>query len=279
MSTLREKRKKERRALRRRKTADWTVVLILCAIAVCCGGYLIYHHWSVKQRELEYEKLRQEETLSAATETVIAEPETEESTEETVIYCDPVYDFGQLHEQNQDIYAWIVVPGTQVDYPLLQSETDNYYLDYNLDHSKGYPGCIYTNQCNRKDFSDYNTVLYGHNMKNGSMFAQLKKFTQDEETYKKSKYFWIFTPEKNYRYEIISAYTTGVNSDTYTLFKGPGEEFEKYLEKIRGYSEIQTDAEGMNIKDKIITLSTCTGNEATRYVVQGKRVDTLDVGQ
>ena len=69
MSTLREKRKKERRALRRRKTADWTVVLILCAIAVCCGGYLIYHHWSVKQRELEYEKLRQEETLSAATET------------------------------------------------------------------------------------------------------------------------------------------------------------------------------------------------------------------
>ena len=72
MSTLREKRKKERRALRRRKTADWTVVLILCAIAVCCGGYLIYHHWSVKQRELEYEKLRQEETLSAATETVIA---------------------------------------------------------------------------------------------------------------------------------------------------------------------------------------------------------------
>ena len=68
MSTLREKRKKERRALRRRKTADWTVVLILCAIAVCCGGYLIYHHWSVKQRELEYERLRQEETLSAATE-------------------------------------------------------------------------------------------------------------------------------------------------------------------------------------------------------------------
>ena len=160
MSTLREKRKKERKAKRRRKTADWTVVLILCAIAVCCGGYLVYHHWSVKQRELEYEKMRQEEALSAATEAVIEEPETEESTEETVIYCDPVYDFGQLHEQNEDIYAWIVVPGTQVDYPLLQSGTDNYYLDYNLDHSKGYPGCIYTNQCNRKDFSDYNTVLF-----------------------------------------------------------------------------------------------------------------------
>ena len=88
MSTLREKRKKERRALRRRKTADWTVVLILCAIAVCCGGYLIYHHWSVKQRELEYEKLRQEETLSAATETVIAEPETEDGVDDAAAMYD-----------------------------------------------------------------------------------------------------------------------------------------------------------------------------------------------
>ena len=148
-----------------------------------------------------------------------------------------------------------------------------------LKKNYNFAGTIFVDYENKGDFSDCNTIVYGHNMKNGSMFAQLKKFTQDEETYKKSKYFWIFTPEKNYRYEIISAYTTGVNSDTYTLFKGPGEEFEKYLEKIRGYSEIRTDAEGMNIKDKIITLSTCTGNEATRYVVQGKRVDTLDVGQ
>ena len=128
-------------------------------------GKSIYLHDPRGKVAGSYEKL---------TEEVIAEPETEESTEETVIYCDPVYDFGQLHEQNQDIYAWIVVPGTQVDYPLLQSETDNYYLDYNLDHSKGYPGCIYTNQCNRKDFSDYNTVLYGHNMK---MVPCLEVFT------------------------------------------------------------------------------------------------------
>ena len=272
MSTLREKRKKERRALRRRKTADWTVVLILCAIAVCCGGYLIYHHWSVKQRELEYEKLRQEETLSAATETVIAEPETEESTEETVIYCDSVYDFGQLHEQNQDIYAWIVVPGTQVDYPLLQSETDNYYLDYNLDHSKGYPGCIYTNQCNRKDFSDYNTVLYGHNMKNGSMFGQLKQFKQPE-TIQKSKYIWILTPDEVCKYEIFSCYTAEVGSDTYTLIKGPGKGLVEYAEKMQAKDTLGLTRREFDVKDKVITLSTCTGNEATRYVVQAVKVE------
>lgn len=109
------------------------------------------------------------------------------------------------------------------------------------------------------------------------MFGNLKKFTSDQETYQKSKYFWILTPEKNYRYEIISAYVTGVNSDTYTLFKGPGEEFQKYLETIKGYSEIQTEDTEMTIKDKIVTLSTCTGNEATRFVVQGKQVNAEPV--
>ena len=269
MSTLREKRKKERRALRRRKTADWTVVLILCAIAVCCGGYLIYHHWSVKQRELEYEKLRQEETLSAATETVIAEPETEESTEETVIYCDPVYDFGQLHEQNQDIYAWIVVPGTQVDYPLLQSETDNYYLDYNLDHSKGYPGCIYTNQCNRKDFSDYNTVLYGHNMKNLSMFGSLKKY-KTEDFYKDHQFFTIYTSECAYRYQIFAYYDVPETDEVYTVGFAPDETFQKFIDKMKQKSYDDT---GVNVTkdDHIMTLSTCS-TTGKRFVVHAVRI-------
>ena len=269
MSTLREKRKKERRALRRRKTADWTVVLILCAIAVCCGGYLIYHHWSVKQRELEYEKLRQEETLSAATETVIAEPETEESTEETVIYCDPVYDFGQLHEQNEDIYAWIVVPGTQVDYPLLQSETDNYYLDYNLDHSKGYPGCIYTNQCNRKDFSDYNTVLYGHNMKNLSMFGSLKKY-KTEDFYKDHQFFTIYTSEYAYRYQIFAYYDVPETDEVYTVGFAPDETFQKFIDKMKQKSYDDT---GVNVTkdDHIMTLSTCS-TTGKRFVVHAVRI-------
>ena len=186
--------------------------------------------------------------------------------------------YASLAEQNPDYVGWLKIPGTRIDYPVMSRASDpEYYLHRAFDGSRSSGGTPFLGQLSDKDSTCM--IVYGHNMKNGSMFAQLKKFTQDEETYKKSKYFWIFTPEKNYRYEIISAYTTGVNSDTYTLFKGPGEEFEKYLEKIRGYSEIQTDAEGMNIKDKIITLSTCTGNEATRYVVQGKRVDTLDVGQ
>ena len=140
-----------------------------------------------------------------------------------------------------------------------------------------FAGCIYTEDCNSKDFMDPNTVIYGHNMKNGTMFGQLKNFSKDDSAYNKSKYFWIFTPEKTYRYEIISAYTTAVNSDTYTLFKGPGQEFVDYMNKIISYSDIKTTPGELGVEDKIVTLSTCTGNESTRYVVQGKRVDTIDV--
>ena len=150
------------------------------------------------------------------------------------------------------------------------------FLHQTYEKNYNFAGTIFVDYENSGDFSDCNTLVYGHNMKNGSMFGHLKKFREDDKLYKQDKYFWILTPERNYRYEIITAYTTGVNSDTYTLFKGPGEEFEKYLETIKGYSEIQTDDTDLTIKDRIVTLSTCTGNESTRFVVQGKRVDAED---
>ena len=202
--------------------------------------------------------------------------ETEAVSEEKAVI--PVK-FEELWQVNPDVYAWITIPGTEIDYPILQHPSDNsYYLMHNIDGSYGYPGCVYTENLNSRDFTDNNTVIYGHNMKNGSMFGMLKKYRADETLYNTSKYFWILTPEKDYRYEIISAYTTSVNSDTYTLFKGPGKEFLEYEKKMLQNSEIKTEAgqEEANVKDKIVTLSTCTGNQATRFVVQGKRVNAVD---
>ena len=91
-------------------------------------------------------------------------------------------DFADLQANtNEDIYAWICIPDTAIDYPILQHPTDNtYYLNYNLDGSRGYPGCIYTEDYNARDFSDPVTVLYGHNMKNGTMFAGLHKYGDSE---------------------------------------------------------------------------------------------------
>ena len=99
------------------------------------------------------------------------------------------------------------------------------------------------------------------------------------------KTVYEMTTNKKCSYALLSgsgltasgSYTTAVNSDTYTLFKGPGQEFVDYMNKIVSYSDVKTTPGELGVDDKIVTLSTCTGNESTRYVVQGKRVDTLDV--
>ena len=109
-------------------------------------------------------------------------------------------------------------------------------------------------------------------MKNGSMFGQLKQFKQPE-TIQKSKYIWILTPDEVCKYEIFSCYTAEVGSDTYTLIKGPGKGLVEYAEKMQAKDTLGLTRREFDVKDKVITLSTCTGNEATRYVVQAVKVE------
>ena len=163
--------------------------LVLAYFVVSGISNIIYHHpaeSTATQEETESAEQGTEEAKAAMTEDEINEmladmkstetAETETASEETAII--PVK-FGELQSVNPDVYAWITVPGTEIDYPILQHPSDNsYYLMHNIDGSYGYPGCIYTENLNSKDFTDNNTVIYGHNMKNGSMFAQLHKFEQ-----------------------------------------------------------------------------------------------------
>lgn len=123
--------------------------------------------------------------------------------------------FNAWQAYNPDVYAWIYVPGTSVNYPILQSATDNsYYLDYNIDGTKGYPGCVYSENINSKDFSDMHTVLYGHNMHagytykglDGTMFRTLHKF-EDADFFNANRYFYIYTNNQVLTYEIFAAYT------------------------------------------------------------------------
>lgn len=280
MSTLREKRKKERAARRRRMAVDWTVVLVLAGIAAACIGYLVFYNWRLHQKEDQYEKLRPTEETEQILEAVVPEAETETETEivDTTLYCEPVYDFDELHQQNEDIYAWITAPETQVDYPVLQSAEDNYYLNRNLDHSSGYPGCVYTNKCNAKDFSDYITVLYGHNMKNGSMFGSIHKF-EKEEFFDANREIVVYTEEKRLTYDI---YASVKFSDVYIpaaydpLTTTGRDNFVKDVQDFVAGSDVSHIREDVEIgeEDKLIVLSTCVnGERPKRYLVVGKLVE------
>ena len=249
-----------------------TIALIAAIAVFCYAAFNLYHIYTEYRKGTdEYNQIEE----MAVTE---RDADSAEVAGPSAQIKPPIeVDFDKLKSVNEDVVGWIYVDALpDISYPIVKGKDNQTYLHQTYEKNYNFAGTIFVDYENSGDFSDCNTLVYGHNMKNGSMFGHLKKFREDDKLYKQDKYFWILTPERNYRYEIISAYTTGVNSDTYTLFKGPGEEFEKYLETIKGYSEIKTDDTDLTIKDRIVTLSTCTGNESTRFVVQGKRVDAED---
>ena len=201
-----------------------------------------------------------------------------ENTEDVFTYYDisnpgKVLDWEYLRKENEDIYAWIYIPDTNIDYPILQHETDDsYYLNYNLDGTKGYPGCIYTEKLNAKDFSDYNTLIYGHNMKNGTMFHDLHKY-EEETFFVEHPYIFIYTPDDVLVYEVYGAYefTNAHILYSYDCFTEQG--FSSYLQMIKQkYGEKGLFREEIEVTetDKIITLSTCvSGENEMRFLVQG----------
>lgn len=181
-------------------------------------------------------------------------------------------DFAALRERNPDVYAWITIPGTAIDYPILQSATDNtYYLTHTIDGAESPEGSIYTETYNSRDFEDPNTVIYGHDMANGSMFQNLLNY-QDRSFFDANREVLIYTPDAIRRYRIFAAYLYDDRHLMQSFNFDDKDVYRQYLESVFSIREmgacIDTDQE-VTADDKIITLSTCYGvQEDKRYLVQ-----------
>lgn len=211
------------------------------------------------------------EMLAGMKATETAETATEEQSE--VI---PVK-FEELQAVNPDIYAWITVPGTVIDYPILQHASDNtYYLMHNIDGSYGYPGCVYTENMNSKDFTDNNTVIYGHNMKNGSMFAQLHKF-EDPDFFNENREVLIYLPDEVLHYTIFAAHIYDDRHLLYSFDFTDPEVYQKYLDSIFSTRDMSANIDKditVTTDDQIITLVTCIGSQPNnRLLVQAVLTD------
>lgn len=261
--------------------------LVIAYFAVSGISNIIYHHSTestATQVETESTGQGTEEAKAALTEDEINEmlagmkstetAENETVSEETAVI--PVK-FDELQSVNPDVYAWITIPGTEIDYPILQHASDNsYYLMHNIDGSYGYPGCIYTENLNSKDFKDNNTVIYGHNMKNGSMFAQLHKF-EDPDFFQENREVLIYLPEEVLHYTIFAAHIYDDRHLLYSFDFSDAEVYEKYLQSIFDTRDMSAniDKETTVTKDdQIITLVTCIGSQPNnRLLVQAVLTD------
>lgn len=238
----------------------WLIPTALLLIIVICLSVIIIKEEREKNQNAEKYK-----------EMVEITPPPQEETQEVFV---PAMDFTELQAQNSDIYAWIDIPDTVVSYPMLRSEQEDFYLDHNADKQKSVYGAIYTQSYNSDDFEDFNTIIYGHDMKNGTMFGSLKKY-RNREYFDEHQYINVYTPEKNLTYRIFAAY---VYDDRHILYSF---DFENESTRRVYILDILSGKFGGNInsevavtaEDKIITLSTCTGVKTQRYLVQAVLVE------
>ena len=190
-------------------------------------------------------------------------------------------DFHSLREQNPDIYAWITMPGTEIDYPVVQdSNDDSYYLTHTAERTESVSGAVFSEHYNSKDFSDQLTVLYGHNMKDGSMFAGLHQY-EDSQFMKDHDEITIYTPNAILKYRIFAAY---LSDDKHILLNynlGREEDSRKaYIDEIMGQrtmkASLDTDVP-VDESSSILTLSTChSAGKDSRYLVQAYLTEKLE---
>ncbi len=255
--------KEKRRSSKKRKALWWIVFLAAVAVFLVSGYQLVSVLMEYKAAENEYEDLEIYAELPSKSKGAKENPAQETQEDEG-----PVIDFASLKAVNEDVVGWLYVEALDINYPIMQGEDNDYYLHRTTEETYNFAGSIFLDYANKGDFSDCNSIVYGHNMKDGSMFGRLKQF-REKDVYGKSMYFWVCTPEKNYKYQIFSAYETAVGSDTYLLFDKPGTEFLEYMTDMKKLSEIPVGEYEFQKSDHVVTLSTCTGNSSTRFVVQG----------
>ena len=195
-------------------------------------------------------------------------PEEGEAPEEAE--TSPVsVDFEALRQLGGDVIGWICLPDTVINYPVVQGRDNSYYLDHFPDGTSSVGGSIFADCACPSDFSGQNTILYGHNMRDGSMFALIDDYI-DPAFCEAHPFFYLNTPTQNYRVDIFAGFTTDPESFVYTTAFGEESDFAAYLNTLRSLSDFSVPTE-LSSSDRILTLSTCTYSDLdVRYVLFGR---------
>lgn len=176
-------------------------------------------------------------------------------------------DFDKLQEKNKDIVAWIYCEDTPINYPIVQSYDNESYLHYLTNGSYNENGTLFLDCKCKNNFSNLNSIIYGHNMNSNAMFGSLKKY-KSQKYYDKHPEIWLFTPNGNYIIELFAGFVTSDDSAAYNQTYSK-DDFNSYINNSIEKSTFKSNVDTESI-DKIITLSTCSYEyENARYVVLG----------
>lgn len=255
----------------KKKKAVCITLFILCAALIGVSVWQIYrqlHEYS--EGADSYEELSEFIDLPEVPELppdIISEESQYEETADPIQW--PEVDFASLREINPDIVGWLYIEGTQINYPVVQGEDNQYYLKHLFSGEWNNSGCIFLDCRNAADFSDSHSIIYGHHMKNGAMFCDLDHYKQ-QEFYDAHPYALLVTPEVNYQIEFFAGYVASVADSAWELGFSTDAEFEDWLDLARERSCFTSDIVPA-ATDRILTLSTCSYEfENARFVLLGR---------
>ncbi len=259
--------------MKMRKILRFATATLLLLVFLFSGWQVLSTLSEYRQSEENYEAMTQEYVTEGTPTSSVKEPETEgaasEMTEAEPLEMAPIaVDFEKLLTDSPDVVGWLYCPDTVINYPVARGEDNSYYLARLPDGTYNNNGSIFMDYRCAADFSDWNSILYGHNMKNDTMFGTLEDFRK-QEYYDAHPVLYLLTPAQDYKIVLIGGCTTpGDDKDTYGIPISL-EERNALIEKAQQNSTFQADVEIGN-EERLITLSTCAYDyTGARYVLVG----------
>ena len=245
--------------MKKKRILNIVIYLILFLVLICSGFKLYFWYKDKKNNDETTEQLKNNVKLEKI--------KNDNSNNEKYIV-----DFKKLKSENSDVVAYIKVNNTNIEYPIVKTSNNNFYLNHSFDKSKNSRGWIFADYKNKFDNTDKNIVIYGHNMRDGSMFGSLKNIL-NEEWYNNAENMNItfLTENRNYIYKVFSIYK--IESEDYYIKTdfSTDNEYQKFLNIIKERSIKNFDVK-VKASDKILTLSTCANNNKYRVVLHAKKL-------
>lgn len=252
--------------------------LIQNGLIVICSLVFLFSLFQIGRMVMEYRVGSKtynelEEQVSVTVETI---PEQEKSesrytkeimpVEEVILW--PEVNFTKLQEINPEIIAWLYSEGTVISYPVAHTDNNDYYLTHMFNGKINKAGCLFLDAWNMPDFSDENSIIHGHHMKNDSMFGSLMGYKK-QEYYEKHPFMQLLTPNGNYIIEIFSGFVVSDNENAWALWFESDEKKQEWLNWLCRKSSFDSGIVP-ELDDRIVTLSTCSYEfDNARFVLYG----------
>lgn len=238
-----------------------TIFLIIFIIIFLVSGYkIIKYIIDTKENEKVFKKIQK---------SITTEKTFDENDNEIIKYN---VDFATLKATNSDVVGFLIVPGTDIEQIVVKGKDNDYYLTHNFEKNYNSSGWLFADYRNKIDGSDKNIIIYGHNMKNGTMFASLDTVLETEwQNNPENHYITFITEDKESTYEVFSVYQIEAE-DYYVKTTFTNNEFSNYINKIKSRSEYNFNVD-VTETDNLITLSTCGSTSKYRVVLHAKEIE------